>query len=189
MIFNSLSNSSSEGVVFSHGLNLEISNRQLERVSETRLLGVKFQENLKWSDHVKDIANASDGVLCTLRKFKHFTDFHLRKKLANSLVLSRTSIPIPENICPLHGQHLGILRGRDVLWAGNSRRMGKGESFSSGFPGDEELSLKPKQLFICKNNFIFFLFCDKTKQTDKAIERAAVRTMNCLLGMVDLLSQ
>ena len=35
---------------------LEISNRQLERVSETRLLGAKFQENLKWNDHVKDIA-------------------------------------------------------------------------------------------------------------------------------------
>ena len=70
-------------------LNLENSNRQLERVSETRLLGVKFQENLKWNDHVKDIANASYGVLRTLRKLKHFTDFHLRKRLADSLVLSR----------------------------------------------------------------------------------------------------
>ena len=48
---------------------LEISNRQLERVSETRLLGAKFQENLKWNDHVKDIAkkiNASYGVLHTI---------------------------------------------------------------------------------------------------------------------------
>ena len=70
-------------------LTLEISNRQLVRVSETRLLGVKFQENLKWNDHVKDIANASYGVLRTLRKLKHFTDFHLRKRLADSLVLSR----------------------------------------------------------------------------------------------------
>ena len=46
-------------------LNLEISNRQLERVSETRLLGVKFQENSKWNSYVKDIANASCGFLRT----------------------------------------------------------------------------------------------------------------------------
>ena len=59
--------------------NLEISNRQLERVSETRLLGVKFHwENLKWNDHVKDIANTSYGVLHTLQKLKHFTDYVLR---------------------------------------------------------------------------------------------------------------
>ena len=68
---------------------LEISNRQLERVSETKLLGVKLQENLKWNDHVKDVANASYGVLRTLRKLKHFTDFNLRKRLAELLVLSR----------------------------------------------------------------------------------------------------
>ena len=56
---------------------------------KTRLLGVKFQENLKWNDHAKDITNASYGVLCTLPKLKHFTYFHLSKRLANSLVLSR----------------------------------------------------------------------------------------------------
>ena len=38
--------------------------------SETMLLGKKFSD-------VKDIANASYGVLRTLRKLKHFTDFHL----------------------------------------------------------------------------------------------------------------
>ena len=77
-----------------HDLNnqttqLEISNCQLERVSETKLLGVKLQENLKWNDHVKDVANASYGVLRTLRKLKHFTNFNLRKRLAELLVLSR----------------------------------------------------------------------------------------------------
>ena len=67
--------------------NLDISNRQLERVSETRLLGVKFQENLKWNDHVKDVANSSYGVLHTLRKL---TFYRLcTKRLAELLVLSR----------------------------------------------------------------------------------------------------
>lgn len=39
--------------------NLEISNRQLEKSVKQKLLGVKFQENWKWNDHVKDMANAS----------------------------------------------------------------------------------------------------------------------------------
>ena len=46
-------------------LNLQISNRQLERVSEKRLRWVMFQENLKWNDLLKDIANASYEVLRT----------------------------------------------------------------------------------------------------------------------------
>ena len=53
-----------------HGLKDENLNRQLERVSETRLLGKKFSD-------VKDIANVSYAVLRRLRKLRHFTDFHL----------------------------------------------------------------------------------------------------------------
>ena len=58
-----------------HGLIDKISNRQLERVSVTRLLGLKFQGKLKWNDHVKDIANASYGVLCPLQKLKLLQTF------------------------------------------------------------------------------------------------------------------
>ena len=69
--------------------NLKISNRQLERVSETRLLGVKFQENLKCNDHVKDITNTSYGVLCThIAKIKTFYGLCTRR-LAELLVLSQ----------------------------------------------------------------------------------------------------
>ena len=60
-------------------LNLEILNRQGVRVSETSLLGMTFTD-------VKDIANAFSGVSYTLRKFRHFTDFHghyLEKKHHN----------------------------------------------------------------------------------------------------------
>ena len=70
-------------------IQLEISNRQWERVSQTKLIGVKFQENLKWNDHVKDVANGSYGVLRPLCKLKHFTNLNLRKRLAELLVLSR----------------------------------------------------------------------------------------------------
>ena len=43
---------------------------------------MKFQENLKWNDHVKNIANYPSLILWvkssihTLPKLKHFTDFH-----------------------------------------------------------------------------------------------------------------
>ena len=70
-------------------IQLEISNRQLERVSETKLLGVKLQENLKWNDHVKHVADASYGVLRTRRKLRHFTNVNFRKRRAELLVLSR----------------------------------------------------------------------------------------------------
>ena len=46
------------GLKICQNLNLAILNRQPERASETRLLGMKFQENLKCNyDHVKNIAN------------------------------------------------------------------------------------------------------------------------------------
>ena len=51
---------------------LEISNRQLGRVSETRPLGVKFQENLKWNDHVKDIPKCFLWSLTHTAKIKTF---------------------------------------------------------------------------------------------------------------------
>ena len=44
---------------------------------------------LPYNDRVKDVANASYGVLRTLRGLKHFTNFNLRKSLAELLVLSR----------------------------------------------------------------------------------------------------
>ena len=83
-----------------HGLKnqtiqLEILNRQLKSVSETNLLGVKLQVNLKWNDHVKDVANASYGVLRTLRKLKQFTNFNLRKRLAELLVYQDSTIVTP----------------------------------------------------------------------------------------------
>ena len=51
------------GLRICQNLNLAILNRQLERASETRLLGMKFQENLKWNDHVKNIANYPSLIL------------------------------------------------------------------------------------------------------------------------------
>ena len=64
------------------------SNLALNPVKTKSMLLLTSQMNLKQNDHVEDIANASYGVLRG-GKIKHFTDFHLRKRLAESLVLSR----------------------------------------------------------------------------------------------------
>ena len=54
-----------------------------------KLLGVTFDQNLTCSSHVSSIAKASDGILRTLKTFKRFPPFKVRKSLAESLVQSR----------------------------------------------------------------------------------------------------
>ena len=46
-----------------------------------------LNENLKWDEHVNELSISCDGVLRTLRKLKNFTNFKLRKQLAESLIL------------------------------------------------------------------------------------------------------
>ena len=53
------------------------------------LLGVNFNQNFTRSSHVNGIVKASYGILRTLKTFKHFTSFKVRKSFAESLLLSR----------------------------------------------------------------------------------------------------
>ena len=54
-----------------------------------KLIGINFDQNLTWSSHVNSIVKASYGILRTLKTFKRFTPFKVRKSLTGSLVLSR----------------------------------------------------------------------------------------------------
>ena len=66
------------------------SNRKsIAEETTVKLLGVNFDQNLTWSSHVNSIVKASYGILRTLKTFKRFTPFKVRKSLAESLVLSR----------------------------------------------------------------------------------------------------
>ena len=69
--------------------NLHISQIMLQRVASARLLGVQLQQNLQWEEHINSISRSCYNTLCTLRKIKNFTDFKLRKYLAQSLILSK----------------------------------------------------------------------------------------------------
>ena len=68
---------------------LKVSDKTLERVQQTKLLGVYLHENLKWDEHVKELSKSCYSTLSILRKIKNFADFKLRKHLAEALVLSK----------------------------------------------------------------------------------------------------
>lgn len=66
------------------------SNRKsIEHERSAKLLGVIFDENLSWSEHVNNTLKNCYGTLRTLRNFKRFTPFKVRKSLAEALVLSK----------------------------------------------------------------------------------------------------
>ena len=63
--------------------------KPLARVHSIKLLAVRMTDTLKWDDHVEHLASSCYGVLAAMRKIKNFTNYHLRKHLAECLVLSR----------------------------------------------------------------------------------------------------
>ena len=50
--------------------SLRISNRSLERVNRTKLLGIHFSEHLYWVEHVHNLSKSCYSVLGILRKIK-----------------------------------------------------------------------------------------------------------------------
>ena len=70
-------------------LNVTLANKTLERVSETKLLRIHFDEHLTWKKHIKSVISSCHYTLSALRKLKNFTTFKLRKQLAELLVLSK----------------------------------------------------------------------------------------------------
>ena len=70
-------------------LNVTLANKTLERVSETKLLGIHFDEHLTWNKHIKSVISSCHYILSTLRKSKNFATFKLRKYLAEFLILCK----------------------------------------------------------------------------------------------------
>ena len=61
----------------------------LERVKNTKVLGVHLNENLLSDEHAKNLASSCYTTLASFRKIKHFTPYKLRKHLPEILILSR----------------------------------------------------------------------------------------------------
>ena len=70
-------------------LNLTVGDNSLKRIESTKFLEVKINSNLKWNDRIKHLAASCYGTLATLKKVKNFTNYKLRKHLAELLVLLR----------------------------------------------------------------------------------------------------
>ena len=66
-----------------------MSDRPLERVNLTKVLGVHLSEHLHRDEHVKQLSKSCHSILGILRKIKNFTDFKLRKYRVKSLVLCK----------------------------------------------------------------------------------------------------
>ena len=64
-------------------------NSSLDRVTNSRILGVNFDENLNWENHVTKVIKTCYSTLASLRKMKRLTDFKLRKQHSEQLVLSK----------------------------------------------------------------------------------------------------
>ena len=55
--------------------SLRISNRSLERVNRTKLLGIHFSEHLYWEEHVHNLSKSCYSVLGILRKIKQLKTY------------------------------------------------------------------------------------------------------------------
>ena len=69
-------------------INLHTNGAKLERIKTTRLLGPEIDENLKWNDDILSKISKCYKTLAVIKKLKNLAPFHVRKRLAESLVMS-----------------------------------------------------------------------------------------------------
>ena len=70
-------------------------NEPVDRLNNTKILGVHFDKNLMWITHVDNLIKSSRPTLRSLRQFKRFTPYDVRKTVAETLTLSNLRYCIP----------------------------------------------------------------------------------------------
>ena len=73
---------------------ITIDNILMERKESMKVLGIILHENLDWNDHISCILTNGYSTLRTLRKIKRLTPYHVRKSLAECLILSKINYGI-----------------------------------------------------------------------------------------------
>ena len=61
----------------------------LTRTISTKIIGVHFQQQLNWDDHITELLKTCYATLSALRKIKRPALFNIRKHLCESLVPSK----------------------------------------------------------------------------------------------------
>ena len=92
-------------------LNPTVNGKRLERDSNFRLLGTQVNQHLKWKEEINSKISSCYDTPAIIRKLNHLTPFHVRKQLAEFLILSKidyndiVSHPVPgyliKVICPV----------------------------------------------------------------------------------------
>ena len=70
---------------------LTLNNIELERVENTKFLGIMIQENLSWNTHVKHICSKISKATALLAKLKHYMPKYVLSIIYNSLCISHMS--------------------------------------------------------------------------------------------------
>ena len=68
---------------------IKSADQDIEQVKNFKILGVRFNEHLDWTEHVNSIIRCCFATLRNLKQFKSSADWHQRKMLMESLVLSK----------------------------------------------------------------------------------------------------
>ena len=70
-------------------IEINSNNKQLEHISDVKILGVYFNQHLTWNRQVNSITKSCYSTLKSLKSFRKTADFKLRKSLAQSLIISK----------------------------------------------------------------------------------------------------
>ena len=71
-----------------HSIQLNTNGVGLKITNSSLLLGTVMEQHLKWNDEINRKISSCYGTLSVLRKLKHLAPYHVRKQLAECLVLS-----------------------------------------------------------------------------------------------------
>ena len=84
-------------------MNISITSKTLDVNESNKLLGVYFTNILTWNKQVHEQSSSCYASLAVLRKLSNIAPFHLRKQLAETLILSKLDYcdivfhPLPDN--------------------------------------------------------------------------------------------
>ena len=61
----------------------------IERVNTKKILRIHFDENLSWSYHINNVIQSSYATSRSLRQYKRFTPYKVRKSITETLIISK----------------------------------------------------------------------------------------------------
>ena len=70
-------------------MQISVNDMTLEHVSSAKFLGTHLDHHLNWEEVVKNTASPCYATLASLKRLKNFLPFHIKKNLAQTLVLSK----------------------------------------------------------------------------------------------------